>query len=208
MISDNENILHSRGLAELHVHLDAHEIHVHERQGCVHSDGLQWSFWNGPLKGTAMLTSPNHSFTILDRCQPPESLLGESQCSSLILMSSNPMDAVQSDTALVCRHYECNHALCLSFRGHIQVQQIFIQDQTISYSKEHTSLAFHVLSQLLMEQSVSLWRQYLLTHSEPLFACGQHGVRVLRLHPVNHLHRSQLHGLKVCLLPEPFMLLP
>ena len=208
MIGDNKNILHSRGLVELHVHLDACEIHVHKLQGHIHSDGTQRSFWNGPLKGTAMLTPPNHSFTILNQHQPPESLLGESQCSSLTLMSSIPMDTVQSDIALVHRYYECNHTLCLSFRGHIQVQQIFIQDQTISYSKEHASLTFHVPSQQLIEQSVSLWRRYLLTRSEPLFACSQHGVRVLRLRPVHHMHRSQLHGLKACLLPELFMLLP
>ena len=158
---------------------DACEIHVHELQGCVCSDGTQRSFWNGPLKGTAMLTPPIHNFTILNQRRPPESLLGESQCSSLTLMSSIPMDAVQSDTVLVHRHYECGHAICLSFRGNIQVQQIFIQDQSISYSKEHVSLAFHVPSQQLTEQSVSLWRWYLLIHFEPLFACGQHEVRVL-----------------------------
>ena len=208
MIGDNENSLHSRGLVELHVCLNAREIHMHELQGHVCSDGTQWSFWNGPLKGAAMLTPPNHSFTILNQCQPPESLLGKSQCSSLTLMSSIPMNAVQSDTALVHRHHKCCHTLRLSFRGHIQVQQIFIQDQTISYSKEHMSLAFHVPSQQLMEQSVSLWRWYLPTHSEPLFACSQHGVRVLQLHPVHHMHRSQLHGLEACLLPKPFMLLP
>ena len=75
MIGDNENILHSRGLVELHVHLDACEIHVHELQGHVHSDGTQQSLWNGPLKRTEMLTPPDHSFTILD------------QHSSLALMS-------------------------------------------------------------------------------------------------------------------------
>ena len=122
-----------------------------------------------------MLTPPNHSFTILDQCRPPESLLGESQCSSLTLMSSIPMNTIQSDTALVCRHHKCGHTLCLSFRGHIQVQQIFIQDQTISYSKEHAFLTFHVPFQQLTEQSVTLWRQYLPTLSEPLFACSQHG---------------------------------
>ena len=179
MIGENENILHSRGLVELHVCLDVCEIHVHELQGHVRSDGTQWSFWNGPLEGVAMLTTPNYSFTILDQCQPPESLLGESQCSSLTLMSSIPMNAVQSDMVLVRRHHKCGHTLHLSFRGHIQVQQIFIQDQTISYSKEHASLAFHLPSQQLTEQSVSLCRRYLPTHSEPLFACSQHGVRVL-----------------------------
>ena len=203
MIGDNKNILHSRGLVELHVHLNAREI-----QGHVHSDGTQRSLQNAPLKSTATLTPPDHSFTILDQRRPPQSLLGESQYSSLTLMSSIPMNAIQSDTVLVHRHHECSYTLCPSLRGHIQVQQTFIQDQTILYSKEHVSLAFHVPSQQLVEQSVSLWRQYLPTHSEPLFACGQHGVRVLQLHLVHHVNRSQLHGLKVCLLPEPFMLLP
>ena len=179
MIIDNKNILHSRGLVELHVHLNAHEIHVHELQRCVHSDGTQQSLWNGPLESTATLTPPDHSFTILDQRQPPESLLGESQHSSLTLISNIPMNTVQSDTALIRRHHECGHTLCLSFRGHIQVQQTFIQDQTISYFKEHAFLTFHVPSQQLTEQSASLWRQYLLTCSEPLFACGQHGVRDL-----------------------------
>ena len=90
MIGDNKNILHSRGLVELHVHLDAHEIHVHELQGHVHSDGTQQSLRNGPLKSTAMLTPPDHSFTILDQQRPPESLLGKSQHSSLTLMSGIP----------------------------------------------------------------------------------------------------------------------
>ena len=181
---------------------------MHELQGCRHSDRTQRSFWNGSLEGTAMLTPRNHSFTIFDQRWPPESLLGESQCSTLTLMSSIPMNTIQSDTALVRRHHECGHALRLSFKGHIQVQQIFIQDQTISYSKEHAPLAFHVPSQQLMEESVSLWRRYLPTHSEPLFAHSQHGVRVLRLCPVHHVHRSQLCSLKACLLPEPFVLLP
>ena len=98
MISDNKNILHSRGLVELHVHLDVCEIHVHKLQGCVCSDGTQQSFRKGHLESTAMLTPPDHSFTILDQRWPPESLLGESQCSSLTLMSSIPMNTVQSNT--------------------------------------------------------------------------------------------------------------
>ena len=150
----------------------------------------------------ATLTPPDHSFTILDQCRPPESLLGESQHSSLTLMSSIPMNTIQSDTVLVRRHHECGYTLHLSLRGHIQVQQTFIQDQTILYSKEHVSLAFHIPSQQLVEQSVSLWRWYLPTCSEPLFACSQHGVRVLQLCPVHHVHRSQLHSLKACLLPS------
>ena len=173
MIGDNKNILHSRGIVELHVHLDACEIHVHELQGHIHSDGTQRSFWKGPLKSMAMLTPPDHSFTTLNQRRPPESLLGESQCSSLTLMSSIPMNTIQSNMALVRRHHECGHTLRLSLRGHIQVQQTFIQDQTILYSKEHASLAFHVPSQQLTEQSVSLCRRYLLTRSKPLFAWGQ-----------------------------------
>ena len=170
--------------------------------------GHNGAFRMAPLKSTAMLTPPDHSFTILNQHRPPESLLGESQCSSPTLMSSIPMNTIQSDTSLVHRHHECGHTLCLSFRGHIQVQQIFIQDQTILYSKEHTSLTFHVPSQQITEQSVSLRRWHLSTCSESLSACGQHGVRVLQLCPVHHMHRSQLRSLKACLLPEPFMLLP
>ena len=139
MIGDNKNILHSRGLVELHVHLDACEIHVHELQGHIRSNGTQQNFWKGPLISTAMLTPPDHSFTILDQCRPPESLLGESQRSSLTLMSSIPMNAVQSDTALVRRHHKCSHTLRLSFRGHIQVQQTFIQDQTHTVKSTRSS---------------------------------------------------------------------
>ena len=117
MISDNKNILHSRGLVELHVHLDAPEIHVHKLQGHVHSDGTQWGFGNGPLKSTAMLTPPDHSFTILDQHWPPESLLGESQRSSLTLKSSIPMNTIQSNMVLVRMHHECGHTLCVKVSG-------------------------------------------------------------------------------------------
>ena len=116
MIGDNKNILHSRGLVELHVHLNAHEIHVHKLQGHVHSDGTQWSLQNAPLKSTATLTPPDHSFTILDQRRPPESLLGESQHSSLTLMSSIPMNTIKSDMVLVHRHHECGYTLRLSLR--------------------------------------------------------------------------------------------
>ena len=204
MIGDNENILHSKGLVELHVCLDACEIHVHELQGHVHSDWTQRSLWNGLLKGAAMWIPPNHSFTILDQRWPQESLLCESQCSSLTLMSSIPMNAIQSDVALIRGYHKCGHAHHLHFRGHIQVQQIFIQYQTILYA----SLTFRVLSQQLTEQSVSLWKWYLPAHSELLFACSQHGVRVLQLRPVHHVHRSQLCGLEACILSRPFVLLP
>ena len=100
MVSYHKDILHHRGLIQLHRGLNAGVIEMHELQWSIRSNWAEGSPWHFSLECLAARASPHYSSAILSHHGPPEPLLSESQGPLLALMAGIPMYTVKRHAVL------------------------------------------------------------------------------------------------------------
>ena len=102
MVSDQKDIVHHRGLIQLHTGV----IEMHKLQQSIHSDQTEGNPWHFSLECLAARASPHYSSAILCHHGPPESLLSKSQGLLLALMASISVYPIKCHSALSHRDNE------------------------------------------------------------------------------------------------------
>ena len=100
MVCHHKDILHHRGLIQLHHGLDAGVVKMHKLQWSICSNQTEGSPWHLPLECLAAWASPHYSSAIFSHHGPPEPLLCEGQGPLLSLMASIPVYSVKHHVAL------------------------------------------------------------------------------------------------------------
>ena len=100
MVSHHKDVLHHRGLIQLHRGLDAGVVKMHKLQGSVHSNQTEGSPWHFSLEHLEARASPYYSSAILSHHGPPEPLLCEGQGPLLSLVASVLMYPIKRHAVL------------------------------------------------------------------------------------------------------------
>ena len=173
MVCHHKDVFHHRGLIQLHRGLNAGVVKMHKLQRSICSNRTQGSPWHFSLVRLTVQASPYYSSAILSHHRPPEPLLCEGQGLLLTLVSGIPMYPVERHAALSHRDDEHQHSLGLAFRGHVDVHQTLIQDETVADAEEHLALfCLGFCSQALLEESVPSRWQHTLPEAKPFMACS------------------------------------
>ena len=171
MIHHHKDLLHHRGLVQLHHGLYTGVVYVHQLQWGIHLDWTKGSPRHLSLKCSAAQASPHYHVAILSHHRPPKSLLSESQGPLLALMTGIMMHTIECQAALTHRYNISQDSLCLTLQGCAHVHETLAKDGTFANMEEHLALLHLSLhSKALLEEGIPPWKQHVLPEMEPLVA--------------------------------------